>query len=88
MAQTTLERHQTARDAVASDVGDLMNQIADRIALGIADGHYPDGLTVNLQRAYSAALSVGPELAPRPAPTTGTLLGIELIEPTPSSDPS
>ena len=86
MAQTTLERHQAGRDAVSAEVGGLMNQIADRIALGLSEGFFPDGLTVNLQRAYSAALSAGPELAPRPS----DLAPVTLLDPAliPSSDPS
>lgn len=68
MAQTTLERHQAARDAVSADVGARMNEIAEVIRAAVDAGLYVDGLTINLQRAFSAALSVGQELAPR-APT-------------------
>lgn len=66
MTQTTLERRMADRAAVDADVGALAQQITARIHAAMAEGLYPDGLTVNLSRALSVNQLVGQELAPPP----------------------
>ena len=67
---TTLQNHYAARAAVEQAVGEKLNEIAAIVAKACAadPSLYPDGLTVNLSRAQNLARTIGPMLAPLPAP--------------------
>ena len=68
MSKTTLERHLDARAEVDATVATHARAIADCITAARAAALYPDGLTVNLQRALSVNQMLAIELGPKPEP--------------------
>lgn len=74
---TTLSDHYAARAMVDADVLAAFNTATARIEQGIADGLYPDGLTVPLDMVQKVGRSVTRQLTPPLAP-----------EETPPEDPA